>query len=68
MCDHNSMVARSTCLVAEAGGIALEGGVHFSHEIIIAASAFAPGQILSFWSFSYIASYNGELRHLKDIA
>jgi hypothetical protein len=56
------MVAKSTRLVTEAGD------VHFFDEIIIVVGAFSPGQILSFWSFAYIASYNGELHPLKETA
>jgi hypothetical protein len=54
------MVAKSTRLVTEAGD------VHFFDEIIIVVGAFSPGQILSFWSFAYIASYNGELHPFKE--
>lgn len=38
----------------------------FFGEIIIAVGAFSPGQILSFWSFAYITSYNGELHPHKE--
>ena len=44
MCDYDSTMPRATRLVAGAGGIALEGGVRFTGEVIIAIGAFTPGK------------------------
>jgi hypothetical protein len=66
MCDHGFMVAGATRLTARAGGVALEGGMLYSNEVIITAGAFAPGQALNFGSLTYITDCNGNLYPLKE--
>lgn len=55
MFDNSSTMVKATSLIIGAGGIALEGGVHFFGEVIIAFGAFT------------LAKFDrGELHPLKE--
>jgi hypothetical protein len=60
------MMARATHLVVRVGSAALQGGFHFSDEVIISIGAFVLGQVLNFGSLAYVADYYGELQPLKE--
>ena len=61
MCDRHPSVAQATILATGSRGVALEGDVRFSNEIIPAGSAFSPGQALSSGSLDYVADHSSEL-------
>jgi hypothetical protein len=67
-CDSGSMVAGATCLVTEASGIALDGGVCFLDEFSVTADAFALGQVLNFGWLAYITDCYGDLCPLHRAA
>jgi hypothetical protein len=59
-CDLGSTVAEATCLIARASSTALDGGVRFPGEFIIAGT-FTLGQVLNFGSLAYVADCYGKL-------
>jgi hypothetical protein len=61
MCDRRPSMAQATIFAAGARGVALEGDVRFSDEIISASSAFALVQALSSGSLDYVADHSSEL-------